>query len=104
MSAISKGRAIPKGITEGDVRGARVMRTTGLGPKGYAIFARDGRKLSGVHCDSGVPKDLLDVWRRKMARKERRCMKCEKAFPSEGPHNRMCKLCRSGAWDMVGGV
>lgn len=27
-------------------------------------------------------------------RTERACMQCRKAFPSEGPHHRMCDACR----------
>lgn len=26
--------------------------------------------------------------------KERKCLCCQQAFPSEGPHNRMCASCR----------
>lgn len=80
-----------------DLRGARV----GMLGSRYAVFAKDGRQLSGPTGSVEEAEAMLDRRRRALRQIARPCITCTKPFDSEGPHNRMCPDCRNNAQEAV---
>lgn len=65
-----------------------------LGGEGIASIARD------LEMQYGHLKDKLHYWQelvrtveRKASMKPRPCLRCDRPFDSEGPHNRLCDSC-----------
>jgi len=60
-----------------------------------ADFVRkDGEVVHGPACHTRAH-EALERLKRQAQHKTRKCMTCSSSFMSDGPHNRMCKSCRS---------
>ncbi len=63
------------------------------GYSGYFVCV-DGVKVKGPLATKYLAENALERLERKARMRERRCMTCTALFMSEGPHNRMCNVCR----------
>lgn len=61
---------------------------------GYVVL-KDDEVVQGP-TSRQIAEEAMDRLVRKSKQKRRNCMTCAKPFLSEGPHNRMCKDCRTG--------
>jgi len=55
---------------------------------------KDGEVVHGPACHARAH-EALERLKREAQRKTRQCMTCSASFLSDGPHNRLCKSCRS---------
>lgn len=68
--------------------------------KGWAVFNGDQPVTRAYSCEYTAQGAATRL--EKDARKRKRsCMCCDELFLSEGPHNRMCKDCRSRTEGLV---
>lgn len=65
---------------------------------GYAVF-RGEEKISGTYKDEDFALERRDKIAESQKARVRPCLKCRTPFQSEGPHHRMCRLCRRGVDD-----
>ncbi|WP_300439310.1 hypothetical protein [uncultured Mameliella sp.] len=71
------------------------VKKTGFG---WAVFDRRTRKKVSQQVSSrSVADERCTQLNHEARRRLRPCLCCGAAFISEGPHNRMCNPCRSGA-------
>lgn len=63
---------------------------------GYAVF-EGAKRLSGQCGSSGEAEARGARILQARAKERRNCLTCRKPFMSEGPHNRMCDVCRRSA-------
>ncbi|MFN3953247.1 MAG: hypothetical protein ACK4LQ_02260 [Pararhodobacter sp.] len=66
--------------------------------RGWAVF--DGRdRLSGTIGNLALAEETLEQIdrRRRAEANPRPCLCCNRIFPSEGPHNRLCDTCNRHA-------
>lgn len=62
---------------------------------GTYYVMRDGVEVAGPYHNHGRAEERLGVLEARAAKVQRKCMTCTQPFMSEGPHNRMCKSCRT---------
>ena len=73
------------------------VRTSG----GRFYVEKDGWTVSGPHSTKFLAEAALERLEREARCKTRPCITCRKPFRSEGPHNRMCDLCRLRARQQI---
>ncbi|WP_425099172.1 hypothetical protein [Tropicibacter sp. S64] len=74
------------------LKGARVIH---IGPSArYQIIGANGATLSGIMATQAQAEARLDDLKRAAQRRRRPCMCCRTSFLSDGPHNRLCNVCR----------
>lgn len=69
----------------------------GKGVRSWADMARDLRMCERLFRSWAINYDKAQEREPPRPRTERACMRCRKAFMSEGAHNRMCDPCRNYA-------
>ena len=60
----------------------------------YLLVDQHGRRLGGPFSTREIAHAALDRELKKRRRARRDCISCGTSFMSEGPHNRMCEICR----------
>lgn len=62
--------------------------------EGYAIFDRNGERVSGVFSNQFVAENSVDHRLKQLKKHRRNCICCGDSFDSYGKQNRMCGSCR----------
>lgn len=79
----------------------RIEKGFGGNKQCFAVVDARGVQVSGAIAGIAVAEERRDALTAQAQRKVRRCMRCEQPFRSDGPHHRLCGLCRGaddGDW------
>lgn len=66
----------------------------------FAVFDAAGKRVTATFTDKSDAEIRMETLRAQGRTTLRPCITCASEFPSEGPHNRMCNVCRRAGSDM----